>query len=212
MEQFGMALLSQVPLRETISHASEMVSQLLFGETFTVLEKYTHWLRIRTDADGYEAWVDSKQIQLIPKEQHQLWVSDTQAAFTLTPYNRIQRTGDLSQFPVGMGCRLPVLENGIFQTSETGFSSLEALMTAEKRQALTETERREALLKSAAQWLNTPYLWGGKSIFGTDCSGFTQTLYRIYGIRLPRDAKDQAGAGEAVNFLDEAKPADLLFF
>ncbi len=66
MEQFGIGLLSQVPLRETISHASEMVSQLLFGETFTVLEKYTHWLRIRTDADHYEAWVDSKQIQLVP--------------------------------------------------------------------------------------------------------------------------------------------------
>ena len=212
MEQFGIALLSQVPLRETISHASEMVSQLLFGETFTVLEKYTHWFRIRTDADGYEAWVDSKQIQLVSKEQHQLWLSDTQAAFTLAPYNRIQRTGDLSQFPVGMGCRLPVLENGIFQTAETGFNAQDALMTADKRQALTETERREALLKSAAQWLNTPYLWGGKSIFGTDCSGFTQTLYRIYGIQLPRDAKDQAGAGEAVNFLDEAKPADLLFF
>ncbi|MDE7091294.1 MAG: C40 family peptidase [Bacteroidales bacterium] len=212
MEQFGIGLLSQVPLRETISHASEMVSQLLFGETFTVLEKYTHWFRIRTDADGYEAWVDSKQIQLVSKEQHQLWLADTQAAFTLAPYNRIQRTGDLSQFPVGMGCRLPVLENGVFQTAETGFNAQDALMTAEKRQALTETERREALLKSAVQWLNTPYLWGGKSIFGTDCSGFTQTLYRIYGFQLQRDAKDQAGAGEAVNFLDEAKPADLLFF
>ncbi|MDE5743932.1 MAG: C40 family peptidase, partial [Bacteroidales bacterium] len=104
------------------------------------------------------------------------------------------------------------LENGIFQTAETGFNAQDALMTADKRQALTETERREALLKSAAQWLNTPYLWGGKSIFGTDCSGFTQTLYRIYGIQLPRDAKDQAGAGEAVIFLDEAKAADLLFF
>lgn len=212
MEQYGIGLLSQIPLRETISHASEMVSQLLFGETFTVLEKYTHWLRIRTDADGYEAWVDSKQIQLLPKERHQLWVSDAKAAFTLNPYNRIQRTNDLSQFPIGMGCRLPALENGIFQTPDTGFSTQDSLMTAEQRQTASVTERREALLKSAAQWLNTPYLWGGKSIFGTDCSGFTQTLYRIYGIQLPRDAKDQAGAGEAVNFLDEAKPADLLFF
>ncbi len=212
MEQFGICLLSQVPLRGTISHASEMVSQLLFGETFTILEKYTHWLKIRTDADGYEAWVDSKQIQLIAKEPHQLWISDAKAAFTATPYSRINRTGDLSHFPVGMGCRLPILENGIFQTPETGFETQDPLMTAERRQTTPEAEKREALLQSATLWLNTPYLWGGKSIFGTDCSGFTQTLYRMYGIQLPRDAKDQAAAGEAVNFLEEAQPADLLFF
>lgn len=212
MEQSGICLLSQVPLRETINHASEMVSQLLFGETFTVLEKYTHWLKIRTDADHYEAWVDSKQIRLIPKEMHQLWVSDAKAAFTSNAYNRITCTSDLSHFPVGMGCRLPLMENGIFQTPETGFSTQEPLWTAEKRQAAPESERREMLLQSAALWLNSPYLWGGKSIFGTDCSGFTQTLCRMYGVQLPRDAKDQAAAGEAVNFLEEAKPADLLFF
>lgn len=212
MEQFGICPLSQVPLRGTISHASEMVSQLLFGETFTILEKYTHWFKIRTDADQYEAWVDSKQIQLIAKESHQLWISDAKAAFTANAYSRITRTSDLSHFPVGMGCRLPMLENGTFQTPETGFNTQDTLWTAEKRQAASKTEKREALLQSASLWLNTPYLWGGKSIFGTDCSGFTQTLCRMYGVQLPRDAKDQAAAGEAVNFLEEAQPADLLFF
>ncbi|MDE7149933.1 MAG: C40 family peptidase, partial [Bacteroidales bacterium] len=211
MEQFGICLLSQIPLRETINHASEMVSQLLFGETFSVLEKYTHWLKIRTDADHYEAWVDSKQVQLVPKEIHLSWVSDEKAAFTLNPYSLITRTGDLSHFPVGMGCRLPLIENGIFQTPETGFSTQDALTATENRR-MPDTERNEALLRSAALWLNTPYLWGGKSIFGTDCSGFTQTLFRMYGVQLPRDAKDQAAAGEAVNFLEEARPADLLFF
>lgn len=189
-----------------------MVSQLLFGETFTVLEKYTHWFKIRTDADGYEAWVDSKQVQPVPKELHQQCVSDAQAAFTTAPYSRITRTDDLSHFPVGMGGRLPLLDNGIFRTPATGYETKDPLIDAGKRQALSENERREALLQSAMQWLNTPYLWGGKSIFGTDCSGFTQTLCRLYGVQLPRDAKDQATAGEAVNFLEEAQPADLLFF
>ncbi|MDE5704084.1 MAG: C40 family peptidase, partial [Bacteroidales bacterium] len=212
METFGICLLSQVPMRATISHASEMVSQLLFGDTFIILEKYTHWFKIRTDADGYEAWVDSKQVKLIPKELHQIWNIDAKAAFTTQPHSLLSHTGDLSRFSVGMGCRLPLWEQGLFAMPETGFETAADLLTADARKAMAATEKREALLKSAAQWLYTPYLWGGKSIFGTDCSGFTQTLCRMYGVQLPRDAKDQAMTGETFNFIEEALPGDLLFF
>lgn len=244
MLPFGVCLLSQVPLRETVSHASEMVSQLLFGETFAVLEKYAHWLKIRTDADGYEAWVDSKQVQLIDKDTHQLWMNDDKAAFILEPYAKLVREGGrLAPLSVGMGARLPLWENGAFKSADGGTFSVgasasvgagssmgtnvsagssasagaanadtEILLTAEKRQNMHDAQRRKALLLSAALWLDTPYLWGGKSIFGTDCSGFTQTLYRLYGVQLPRNAADQATTGETVNFLDEAQAGDLLFF
>ncbi len=221
-------------MRETVSHASEMVSQLLFGETFAVLEKYAHWLKVRTDADGYEAWVDSKQVQLIDKDTHQLWVNDDKAAFILEPYvGLVRENGRLTPLSVGMGARLPLWENGAFKTADgltfgvgasvgantsvgvnvsVGAANAEVLLTAEKRQGMDRAQRRKALLLSAALWLDTPYLWGGKSIFGTDCSGFTQTLYRLYGVQLPRNAAEQAAMGETVNFLDEAQAGDLLFF
>ena len=70
----------------------------------------------------------------------------------------------------------------------------------------------EVLVALGRPFLGTAYLWGGKSIFGVDCSGFVQQLYKLFGIFLPRDAYQQAEVGELVGFLQEAKLGDLAFF
>ena len=66
--------------------------------------------------------------------------------------------------------------------------------------------------RTAKEFLNAPYLWGGKSFFGVDCSGFTQLVYKVNNVKLPRDAYQQAEVGEALSFVEESQPGDLAFF
>ena len=77
---------------------------------------------------------------------------------------------------------------------------------------LNETNPKSKLVSTALHYLNSPYLWGGKSPFGIDCSGFVQCVYQLHGIQLPRDAYLQAAHGETLGFIDESEPGDLAFF
>lgn len=70
----------------------------------------------------------------------------------------------------------------------------------------------ESIAETAKKFLNVPYLWGGRSFFGLDCSGFTQLLYKVHGIALPRNADQQAEMGIVLDFVEESKPGDLAFF
>lgn len=84
---------------------------------------------------------------------------------------------------------------------------------ARGRQAATTLPfNPSAVVKTAQLYLNTPYLWGGKSIYGIDCSGFMQQLFKVHGVNLPRDAYQQAEIGETVHLVAEAKALDLAFF
>ncbi|MFW5830834.1 MAG: C40 family peptidase, partial [Prolixibacteraceae bacterium] len=71
---------------------------------------------------------------------------------------------------------------------------------------------RNVIIKQALKYFNAPYLWGGRSPFGVDCSGFTQVIYKMIGIKIPRDASQQVKMGTALSFVDEAEPGDLAFF
>ena len=70
----------------------------------------------------------------------------------------------------------------------------------------------ETIKQVAFKFLNSTYLWGGKSVFGIDCSGFTQSVYKFLNISLLRDAQQQATQGELIGFLQEARCGDLAFF
>ena len=72
--------------------------------------------------------------------------------------------------------------------------------------------KKSEIVHKAFLFLNTPYLWGGKTPFGIDCSGFTQLVYKLCGHTLLRDAKDQATQGEVLSFIEESEPGDLAFF
>lgn len=193
--QYGICHLSIVPLRASASDQSEMVSQLLYGEHFKILEERAQWSRIRTAFDGYESWVNNKQISKIEEKRFlQLEKEDLLLSSDLIDYI-IDKNGQL--MPVPLGCVL----------NSTNFLE----HNFEGRQVTGITEKNE-LINTALLYLNSPYSWGGKSPFGIDCSGFTQMVYKLNGYKLKRDAAEQAKQGEALSFIEESEPGDLAFF
>lgn len=197
---FGICNLAIVPVRLEANHRSEMVTQLLFGEHFEIIEKTKGWLKIKIQFDNYEGWIDEKQFQPI---------SDTD--FELLSSKGIILNADLIEyitgkdnllFPIPLGASLSFLDIPQINTSEFSF---EGLKTSERKP-------KSEILKTAFMYLNTPYLWGGKTPFGIDCSGFVQMVYKLNGYKLFRDAYQQATQGEVLSFIEEAEAGDLAFF
>ena len=197
----GICLQPYIPVRSEASEKSEMITQLLFGEFFTILIKdsVSHFTKIHADLDGYEGWIDDKtitslsypeweKISLLPskivreryyrvvdKQKHEMWLS-AGSILRIEPGNNIH--GTLSMFSPEM----------------------------------KKNESRLIMEEASQEWLNVSYLWGGKSTFGTDCSGLVQNICLQAGKIIPRDAHQQATVGKAVNFVFESQPGDLAFF
>ncbi len=202
---YGFCNLSVVPCRAEASDKSEMTSQLLFGDFFEVLEKEGAWHKIKIDYDGYECWVDEKQYMLISKETYE----KLQSAPMVCSNELIQVLSNTSHeniFPVVLGSSMPFISNGEFAVEDNSFALDGDIITGEL------PYKKEGLVNTALQYLNAPYLWGGKSPLGIDCSGLTQLVYKLNGIKLPRDAWQQAEIGETLSFVEEAEPGDLAFF
>lgn len=193
--KYGICPLSIVPLRLEASDKSELVSQVLYGELFKVLEIKKKWSKIRLDFDSYEGWIDNKQYQLISKEDFDsLTKNDKKFTSDLVD---VVSTKESNLLSVTIGCEIQNVD--FIEHSFEGHS----VSTKQPKSGLTET----ALL-----FVNSPYLWGGKTPFGIDCSGFTQMVYKINGYRLLRDASQQATQGEPLSFIEESEPGDLAFF
>ncbi|WP_028890798.1 C40 family peptidase [Tenacibaculum sp. 47A_GOM-205m] len=199
---FGICNLSIVPLRLEPSDASEMVNQVLFGEHFQVIEKSKKWSKIRLDFDSYEGYIDNKQYEEISEEIH-----------TLLSKEKKHYAGELIDFitdnnsnltTISMGARLPLFKDNTININNTSFF-YDGKVCGNKLDKST-------IVETAFLFLNVPYLWGGKSPFGIDCSGFTQTVYKLCGYNLLRDAKQQATQGEVLSFIEESEPGDLAFF
>ncbi|CAM1351081.1 NlpC/P60 family protein [Tenacibaculum ascidiaceicola] len=199
---FGICNLSIVPLRLEPSDASEMVNQVVFGEHFEVLEKSKKWSRIRLAFDNYEGYIDNKQYEEISEETH-----------TLLSKEKKHYAGELIDFitdnnsnltTIPMGARLPLFKNSKININNTSFLY--------EGKVCNSKLAKSSIVETAFLFLNVPYLWGGKSPFGIDCSGFTQTVYKLCGYNLLRDAKQQATQGEVLSFIEESEPGDLAFF
>ena len=197
---FGICTLSIVPLRFEPSDRSEQVSQILFGEHFTILEKNTKWTKIEAAFDNYIGWIDNKQYIEIEEahflylEQSPIVLSSDLIEYISTPNNML--------IPIPLGGSLSFLENEIINTTNYSFDGIKTCGIKPKHN----------IVKTAFMYLNTPYLWGGKTPFGIDCSGFTQMVYKLNGYKLLRDASQQATQGEALSFIEESEPGDLAFF
>ncbi len=192
---YGICNLSIVPLRFDPSDPSELVSQVLYGEHFKILEKQKKWSRIRLAYDGYEGWIDNKQyLEITEKEYAFFSIQEQQLAADLIEYVNCENN-QLMYIPLGAS----LLALDFFKHQYDGTK----IIGKQAKEKLTET----ALL-----FLNAPYLWGGRTNFGIDCSGFTQMVYKLNGYKLLRDASQQATQGEVLSFIEESESGDLAFF
>jgi cell wall-associated NlpC family hydrolase len=198
--QYGLINLAIVPLREKAAHSSQQVSQLLFGECFTVLETEPDWLKIKTESDGYEGYIQAIQGVLISKEDHEKHLLKTVQP-THGPVTIVSKKQDHSCLYLPAGSRIAGLENNGFIFGEIEYQVQNPLQP-----------KVDGLIDFAKTFLNTPYLWGGRTHFGIDCSGFAQAVYLQQNIQLKRDAWQQAEQGKIVDFLQAALPGDLAFF
>lgn len=192
----GICNLSIVPIRILAEDTSEMVTQLLYGDHFKILEKRKYWSKIRDDFDGCEGWVRNNQFIPIDKQDSKKLkkIGDPKFSADLVSY---VSDGNTALIPIVLGSAVKNSDflghkfEGAFADSNKGKSNL---------------------IITALHYLNAPYLWGGKTPFGIDGPGFTQMVYKINGHKLLRRAEEQSTQGEALSFIEESEPGDLAFF
>jgi gamma-D-glutamyl-L-lysine dipeptidyl-peptidase len=197
---FAICNLAIVPLRSEPSHRSEMVSQILFGEHFEILESQKEWAKVRLQFDNYEGWVDVKQFQVISEKSFEDLSTD--AIILNSDLVQYVTNSKNSLLPIPLGASLTFLNHNEVNCENFEFEGLK----------ITAKKPKSNIVTVAYMYLNTPYLWGGKTPFGIDCSGFTQMVYKLNGYKLLRDASQQATQGEALSFIEESEPGDLAFF
>lgn len=200
---FGVIRLSVVPVRVSPADAAEIISQLLFGEHYRIVEisEDQKWLKIENAFDAYQGWIDCKQHHQISQEFFDQ-ISDSDYRISTEPFSELTFEGQ--RHMVSFGTVLPLLSNSLFGNEEK-------IKFGGKAKSIYTKLSRRAIVECSKSLLNVPYLWGGRSSAGIDCSGFTQLLYRVGGYSLPRDSSQQILKGKEIE-LDKATEADLAFF
>ena len=204
---------SVTPVREEPSHAAEQATQLLFGEVCEVLDRHSSWTKIRSTMDGQVGWVVAKMMTPVSEEAIRLLGERREAngeGVVATPVAvaTVIETGE--QLMLTIGTRLPEYKKGTFEVLGKKYK-INPRCVYEVKGERSEV-KGEDVVRVAQSLLNVPYLWGGKNIMGYDCSGFTQTVYSVFGINLLRNAREQVTQGQVVGSLAEAQPGDLVFF
>ena len=190
------------PLRAEPAHRTEMVSQLIFGECCEILEQAKEWSRVRIKYDGYEGWCTSSHLTEIDESEYETGLVSPLTPEWVTP---LEYNGHLMMVP--MGSHLTAMKNGraLWRKNQVHYKG----KTWDPGSAPIDAK---AIRQLTYKFLNIPYLWGGKSVFGFDCSGYVQTVYKFLGVAVLRDAHQQAAQGEGVGFLEETRTGDLAFF
>ena len=182
-------------MRSNNFHESELVSQLLYGDCFKILSSKNEWLQIKTLYDSYVGWINNKQVNEISKiNAEKITFDDKIFSTRLIDYIETDEN-KLSSIVLG-----------------SNIGACKYLGHKYDGPVTKKNKTKPNLTKVASLYLNSPYLWGGKTPFGIDCSGLTQMIYRINGYKIPRDASQQSELGETLSFIEESEPGDLAFF
>jgi len=193
---FGICNLSIISVRAEASDKSELVTQLLFGDVYEVIEEAEKWLKIRITYDNYEGWIDRIQHFDVSEKYYQEFNKQTHPI--LTKYSTLVYKGNIF-YPILMGSVLPFYDGEFIKLNDDNL-----LVDGKFNQNM-------GIKETAFLYYNSPYLWGGKTPYGIDCSGFTQQVFKMNGIKIKRDASQQFTQGENVSF-GEHKVGDLAFF
>lgn len=203
MSTYSICQLTLIPIRKEPAERSEMISQLLFGETFEILEYKNIWSLIKTQFDGYVGWVSTKMITLLDEDDFKNYQA-ADKIYSKGPICRVSLDGGKSSLYLAGGSTLIEKNNQVMFNNHR----LEIDLTAELHRQNSMVD----IAGTALKFLNAPYLWGGRTIFGIDCSGLTQIVYKMNGLALPRDAHQQAETGITIPTIEDVKPGDLAFF
>ena len=200
----GVCRLSVVPVRNAPDDASEMITQLLFGDHYNIVDRSDDgkWIKIHIAFDQYEGWIDTKQHFSISGQYYEL-LNHTEFKICTDFTAEILYKKQLIQILIGSV--LPISSSELFKMEE---------QLAFKGEAKSMGQRLnfDFLKHIAFKYRYAPYLWGGKTPFGIDCSGFTQQVFKICGYRLRRDASQQFAQGKTIAKFEECQPGDLAFF
>ncbi|MFD1552302.1 hydrolase Nlp/P60 [Putridiphycobacter roseus] len=194
----AICLLSVCPLRASENDAAEMVSQLIFGDYVTILTAGRPWVKVRNESDGYEGWMDFKQLKFIDEATFQAGIKRKDPVVANT---QLIVEGPYGEMTIMSAATLPFFDGLSCKIAEAEYVLKQPLIQAKKTD----------LFKIAQSYLNTPYLWGGKSFFGIDCSGLVQNIFKTLQINAPRDASQQVKFGTPIAW-EKREAFDLVFF
>ncbi len=205
--EYAIVLTPLVPVRDEASERSEMVTQLVFGDLLTIVGIDGEWVHVENSFDNYRGWVTGKMLTSLSKEEYEELVS-TKPSLVRLPIIDIKEKNQNMPIRVSIGATLPGYDSASQQMRVAG-----RVFTV-KNTSVYKTDKTlvKDILRTASYFINTPYLWGGKSIMGIDCSGFVQIVYRLHNIDLPRDASQQINRGDAIDNFEDIRPGDLAFF
>jgi len=193
--KYGICNLSIIPIRSESSDKSEQVSQIIYGEVFSILDKTHKWSKIKLNYDNYTGWVDNKQFVEITDKEFNSIISETPVY-----------SYDLVEFVENLNHELISIPIG------STLNGLKILNHKYDGNTISGKKERAQIISSAIRFLNSPYLWGGRTPFGIDCSGFVQMVYKLNGYKLERDSHQQSKLGSPLSFIEESEPGDLAFF
>lgn len=206
MQLTGICYQAYIPMRREPASASEMVNQVLFGESFAILEedKKSNFSYIRLHHDLYEGWINSQCINYITEAELNA-LKSLKLLISRESHQILQTKIPTENIFISCGSLLRISATGKIMINGIEFSAPEIPV-------LNPLKKRETLIAQGMKLLSIPYLWGGRSSFGFDCSGLVQNLYRQVELEIPRDASVQSTKGKALSFIAEAKAGDLAFF